>query len=102
MEEKLFESLPMHIAKKAIPSFDPKTGKTDSVPGIKLEAFIFDVFDRAEKSSVLEVLREVSFFCLVLFVFFDGKTPKKISRKSSQLRFFSTMFFQQCRMNLLL
>ena len=44
-----------HVAKKQIPSVDGK------VPGVKLELFIFDTFKMAEKTALMEVLRDEQF-----------------------------------------
>ena len=47
-----------HLAKKAIPYAHPDTGKTipkgelEGNTGIKLESFIFDVFEKAEVLGV--------------------------------------------------
>jgi UDP-N-acetylglucosamine/UDP-N-acetylgalactosamine diphosphorylase len=56
-----------HIASKAIPIAHPDTGLTlakEDIPspnGIKLESFIFDVFEAAERMVLLEVSREDEF-----------------------------------------
>jgi len=52
-----------HVAKKDIPCaqlIDDKAAVT-KVPGVKLEIFIFDVFDKAERVAVLEAVREEEF-----------------------------------------
>ena len=49
--------LPYHVARKKIPSIDPSTGQATTTAGIKLEAFIFDVFELAEKPILFEVPR---------------------------------------------
>ncbi len=56
-----------HVARKAIPHAHPDTGAT--IPksqltgnnGIKLETFIFDVFEAADKVAALEVQRDQEF-----------------------------------------
>jgi hypothetical protein len=56
-----------HPAHKKIPYADPETGRT--VPaaeikantGVKLEAFIFDVFPAAERMAALDIVREDEF-----------------------------------------
>ncbi len=60
--QKLIEiDLPYHVARKKIPSIDPVTGEQTTTPGVKLEAFIFDVFERAEKPIVFQVSRQDEF-----------------------------------------
>lgn len=54
------DSLPMHIAKKSIPALHAD-GKTASVAGVKLEAFIFDVFRTAKHPIVYEVDRAAEY-----------------------------------------
>lgn len=59
-----FESqLKLHVAKKKIPFVD-ETGvrqKPDQVNGIKIEKFVFDVFEFAEKFVAVTVVREDEF-----------------------------------------
>lgn len=50
-------SLPYHIARKKIPTINPISGEVGTTAGVKLEAFIFDVFDRAEKPMLFRVPR---------------------------------------------
>lgn len=50
-------SLPYHVARKKIPSIDPKTGESITTAGVKLEAFIFDVFERAKRPVLFRVPR---------------------------------------------
>ena len=50
-------SLPYHLARKKIPTIDPQTGENCTTAGVKLEAFIFDVFERAEKPMLFRVPR---------------------------------------------
>lgn len=53
-----------HIAEKKVPYWDSKTWKTvkpEAINGIKLEAFIFDVFPMADKFCVLECARHEEF-----------------------------------------
>ncbi|MEC9372385.1 MAG: UDPGP type 1 family protein [Planctomycetota bacterium] len=57
-------SLPFHRADKKVPHVDLATGKKvepDSANGVKLEMFVFDALPLAEKSIVLETLREDEF-----------------------------------------
>lgn len=57
-------SLAFHVAKKKIPVADPVTGETvvpEGNSGIKLEAFIFDVFPLSSRMAVLSVAREAEF-----------------------------------------
>lgn len=57
-------SLAFHVANKKIPIADPATGETivpDTNSGIKLEAFIFDVFPLSTRMAVLSVARETEF-----------------------------------------
>lgn len=46
-------SLPYHVARKQIPTFDPQTGEIGKTSGVKLEAFIFDVFDLATTQPLI-------------------------------------------------
>merc|ERR1719263_805305 len=52
-----------HLAHKKIPfaGEDGATVKPDSNNGIKLEAFIFDVFPMSSRMAILETLREEEF-----------------------------------------
>lgn len=57
-------NLVYHVAKKKIPIADPTTGETvtpDSNSGMKLEAFIFDVFPLSSRMGVFSVPRETEF-----------------------------------------
>lgn len=59
--------LKLHVAKKKIPFTDLTTGtrQTPNTPnGIKIEKFVFDVFEFAEKFVAVEVPREVEFSAL--------------------------------------
>ena len=67
VNDKLFDGMPMHVAKKDIPSYDVESGKIVKVPGIKLETFIFDVFNHAKNPLVLEVERQVRPFFSFFF-----------------------------------
>lgn len=53
--------LPYHVARKKIPSIDPRSGEAITTAGIKLEAFIFDVFERAERPILFQVARNDEF-----------------------------------------
>ena len=53
-----------HLARKAIPHADKRTVDKAAIPapnGIKLESFIIDVFEAAERMAVLEVQRQHEF-----------------------------------------
>lgn len=54
-------SLPYHVARKKIPTVDPISGMMGVTAGIKLEAFIFDVFERANKPMLFRVPRMEEF-----------------------------------------
>ncbi|KAH9081341.1 hypothetical protein LEN26_021361 [Aphanomyces euteiches] len=53
--------LPYHIAIKNIPSVSLSDPSSKKFPGMKLEAFIFDIFAAASQMAVLEVAREDEF-----------------------------------------
>ncbi|RHY30757.1 hypothetical protein DYB32_004053 [Aphanomyces invadans] len=53
--------LPYHIAMKNIPSVSLHDTTSKTFPGMKLEAFIFDIFAAATQMAVLEVAREDEF-----------------------------------------
>jgi UDP-glucose 4,6-dehydratase len=54
------DKLPMHVAKKSIPALQAD-GHVASVPGVKLEAFIFDVFREAKHPIGMVVERDAEF-----------------------------------------
>lgn len=54
-------SLPYHVARKKIPAIDAETGEAGVTAGVKLEAFIFDVFERASKPMLFRVPRMEEF-----------------------------------------
>jgi len=54
------EVLPIHVAKKRIPSYQSEA-EDGRVDGIKLELFIFDTFCFAKKMTAFEALREDEF-----------------------------------------
>ncbi len=57
-------SLEYHRAEKKIPCIDPATGEPITPTannGVKLEQFVFDALPKAEKSIVLETVREEEF-----------------------------------------
>ncbi|KAF0697817.1 Aste57867_11532 [Aphanomyces stellatus] len=53
--------LPYHIAMKNIPAVSLADPAAKTFPGMKLEAFIFDIFAAATQMAVLEVAREDEF-----------------------------------------
>ncbi|EQC36381.1 hypothetical protein SDRG_06484 [Saprolegnia diclina VS20] len=53
--------LPFHIAMKNIPAVALDARDKKTLPGMKLEAFIFDIFEYASSMAVLEVAREDEF-----------------------------------------
>ncbi|XP_035705278.1 UDP-N-acetylhexosamine pyrophosphorylase-like protein 1 [Folsomia candida] len=60
----LEDTLVHHIAKKKIPTVDPNSGNTvtpKSQNGVKLEKFVFDVFQFSSKFAVWEVQRQYEF-----------------------------------------
>ena len=61
-----------HAARKKIPSVAfPATGaakKPEKVNGVKLEAFIFDVFPLSERMALLEVAREGALLGVLVWV----------------------------------
>lgn len=60
------KALKLHVAKKKIPFVD-NSGKRiipDEVNGIKIEKFVFDVFEFAENFLTVEVARDVEFSAL--------------------------------------
>jgi len=50
-------NLPYHVARKKIPSIDPASGNITTTAGVKLEAFIFDVFEHAKRPILFRVPR---------------------------------------------
>lgn len=55
-------NLPVHLARKAIPSIDEQGKNLKTAPmGFKLECFIFDVFEMGEKPLVYQGKREEEF-----------------------------------------
>jgi len=60
LESVLSEPLPIHVARKQIPSYKSKS-EDGKVSGIKLELFIFDTFAYAKKMTAYEALREEEF-----------------------------------------
>lgn len=60
------KELKLHVAKKKIPFVDAAGQRStpDKVNGIKIEKFVFDVFEFAEKFVTFEVPREVEFSAL--------------------------------------
>uniref|UniRef100_A0A336K9K8 UDP-N-acetylglucosamine diphosphorylase n=1 Tax=Culicoides sonorensis TaxID=179676 RepID=A0A336K9K8_CULSO len=64
---KVYESkLKLHVAKKKIPYVNEKGERLtpDTPNGIKIEKFVFDVFEFAEKFVTVEVPRDVEFSAL--------------------------------------
>jgi UDP-N-acetylglucosamine/UDP-N-acetylgalactosamine diphosphorylase len=62
--ESLVEKMPLHVAHKKIPYYDPATKSVvtpDKSNGIKMELFIFDTFPFTERFSALEVTRAEEF-----------------------------------------
>jgi len=57
LRRALGTKLPLHPAKKEIPTVDAE-GKTVRRNGVKYERFLFDLFPRAPDVSVVQVLRE--------------------------------------------
>jgi UDP-N-acetylglucosamine/UDP-N-acetylgalactosamine diphosphorylase len=53
-----------HVARKKIPYYDELTNRTvppETVNGIKLESFIFDIFPWSDRMAVLDAVREDEF-----------------------------------------
>lgn len=69
VSNNLFDKLPYHVAMKKIPYFNDMT-KSTTTPGtnngIKLEKFVFDVFQFSDNFVVWECIREEEFRCFVL------------------------------------
>jgi UDP-N-acetylglucosamine/UDP-N-acetylgalactosamine diphosphorylase len=58
------EALPLHLARKSVPYFDPETKQTvepTEPNAIKFERFIFDLMPSAQNALVVEVERATSF-----------------------------------------
>lgn len=70
-------ALPYHLALKKIPSIDEE-GNAMSTPimGFKLEAFIFDVFEKAKKPIIYQGIREEEFAPLKNAPGADRDTPE--------------------------
>ena len=54
-------NLPYHVARKKIPTIDPCSGEFGITEGMKLEAFIFDVFEFAKSPFLFRVSRDEEF-----------------------------------------